>query len=113
MNVDPILDRARSLQTQMDALGVVSPGLLGPTARGRQREDSHVDVLVAFEGLATFDRSVSRELLLENALATRGGGGIPGLGRVIGEAPWTCRGSLTDGDGFETLRGVRPDEVNR
>jgi hypothetical protein len=71
MNADQIIARIRGLRTQLDALGVASLGLFGSVARGEERDDSDVDVLVAFNGPATFDQYMDLKLLLEDALGRR------------------------------------------
>lgn len=71
MNVDQIIERIRDLQAQLDALGVASLGLFGSVARGEEREDGDVDILVALKGPATFDQHMDLELPLEDALGRR------------------------------------------
>jgi len=71
MNADQIIARIRGLRTQLDALGVASLGLFGSVARAEERDDSDVDVLVAFNGPATFDQYMDLKLLLEDALGRR------------------------------------------
>lgn len=45
--------------------------LFGSTARGEAREDSDVDVLVEFEGPATFDGYMGLKLYLEELLGRK------------------------------------------
>lgn len=71
MNADQTIERIRSLRPQIDALGVASLGVFGSVARGEERDDSDVDILVAFNGPATFDQYMDLKLLLENALGRR------------------------------------------
>ena len=71
MNADQIIERIRGLRPQLDALGVASLGLFGSVARGEERDDSDIDILVAFDGPATFDQYMDVKLLLEDALGRR------------------------------------------
>jgi hypothetical protein len=52
-------------------LDVASLGLFGSVARGEERDDSDVDILVAFKGPATFDQYMDLKLLLEDTLGRR------------------------------------------
>ncbi len=68
MQRDEILQR---LTTQHDALRVFkvkSLAVFGSVARGEARPDSDVDVLVEFEGPATFDRYMQLKDFLEDVL---------------------------------------------
>ena len=71
MTADQIIAQIRSLQPQLDRLGVASLGLFGSVARGEQHDDSDVDILVAFTGPATFDQYMDLKLLIEDALGRR------------------------------------------
>ena len=71
MNADQTIERIRGLRTQLDVLGVASLGRFGSVARGEERDDSDVDILVAFNGPATFDQYMDLKLLLEDALGRR------------------------------------------
>ena len=71
MNAEQTIERIRGLRTQLDALDVASLGLFGSVARGEERDDSDVDILVAFKGPATFDRYMDLKLLLEDTLGRR------------------------------------------
>jgi predicted nucleotidyltransferase len=72
MDRHAVLDR---LKAQAPALrrryGVASLAVFGSMARGDEREDSDVDVLVAFEGKATFDDFMGLKLDLEDLLGRR------------------------------------------
>jgi predicted nucleotidyltransferase len=48
--------------------GVIRLALFGSTARDSSREDSDVDVLVAFDGMATSKRYFGVQFLLEDTL---------------------------------------------
>jgi predicted nucleotidyltransferase len=71
MNADQIIERIRELRPQLDALGVASLGLFGSVARGEERDDSDIDILVAYVGPATFDQYMDVKLLHEDALGRR------------------------------------------
>ena len=71
MHADETIDRIRSLRAQLDTLGVASLSLFGSVARGEERDDSDVDILVAFNGPATFDQYIDLKLLLEDVLGRR------------------------------------------
>ena len=73
MNADQIIERIGGLRPHLDALSVASLGLFGSVARGEERDGSDVDVLVAFEGPATFDQFMDVKLLLEDAPGRRVG----------------------------------------
>jgi predicted nucleotidyltransferase len=71
MSADEIIDRIRSHRAQLDAFGVRSLGLFGSVARGEERAESDIDVLVAFDGPATFDQYIDLKLFLEDLLGRR------------------------------------------
>jgi predicted nucleotidyltransferase len=71
MNADQIIERIRGLRARLDDLDVASLGLFGSVARGEERDDSDVDILVAFRSPATFDQYMEVTLLLEDALGRR------------------------------------------
>ena len=71
MNADQIIERIQGLRSQLNALSVASLGLFGSVARGEARDDSDIDILLAFEGPATFDQYMDTKLLLEDALGRR------------------------------------------
>jgi predicted nucleotidyltransferase len=72
MDRQSILDR---LRTESPALrkkyGVRSLAVFGSMARGDDREESDVDILVAFEGRATFDNFMGLKLDLEELVGRR------------------------------------------
>jgi predicted nucleotidyltransferase len=57
--------------------GVKSLAIFGSMARGDDREDSDVDILVTFEGQATFDNFMGLKLDLEDLLGRRVDLGTP------------------------------------
>ena len=71
VNADQIIEQIRRQRAQLDALGVKSLGLFGSVARGEARDDSDVDLLVAFDGPATFDRYMDLKFFLEELLGRR------------------------------------------
>ena len=79
MNRQAILER---LNAEAPGLrrkyGVKSLGVFGSMARGDDREDSDVDILVTFEGPATFDDFMGLKLDLEDLLGRRVDLGTPG-----------------------------------
>jgi len=70
MNSDEIISRLRAHEQELRAAGVVSLAVFGSAARGEQRDDSDIDVVVRLtnearrEGFAYFGRldSLSRRL---------------------------------------------------
>ena len=58
--------------------GVRSLAVFGSMARGDDREDSDVDILVTFEGAATFDNFMGLKLDLEDLLRRQVDLGTPG-----------------------------------
>lgn len=58
-------------RVQMSRLGVKSLAVFGSVARGDDRPDSDVDVLVEFGGPATFDQYMDLKFLLEDLLGRR------------------------------------------
>jgi uncharacterized protein len=64
-------DVSRRLQEHVErirALGVHRLALFGSVARGTERADSDVDLLVEFEGAPTFDRYAALATFLEDTL---------------------------------------------
>ena len=71
MSADEIIERIQSHRAQLDAFRVKSLGIFGSVVRGEERADSDVDVLVAFDGPATFDQYMDLKLFLEDLLGRR------------------------------------------
>ena len=63
-----IISRIRKHRAQLTKLGVKSVSIFGSVARGEERPDSDVDILVEFDGLATFDRYMDTKFYLEELL---------------------------------------------
>jgi len=65
----------KTLRAHRDELrqrfGVKSLAVFGSVARGEARPDSDVDILVEFEGRATFDRYMGLKFFLEDLLGRR------------------------------------------
>lgn len=69
MNRAKVLDLLARSKTILSArFGVTDIALFGSTARGSAREDSDVDVLVAFSGPATSDRYFGVQFFLEDLI---------------------------------------------
>ena len=69
-SVEPeeILQRLSAHRDQLAQLGVKSLALFGSAARGEARVDSDLDLLVEFDGPATFDRYMQLKSFLEELL---------------------------------------------
>lgn len=61
----------RAQREQLRALRVKSLAIFGSVARGEARPDSDLDVLVDFDGPATFDQYMDLKELLEQAAGCR------------------------------------------
>jgi len=71
MRREEILQLLSGHREEFRRLGVRSLALFGSVARDEAGADSDVDVLVDFEGTATFDRYVELSFLLEELLGCR------------------------------------------
>ena len=71
MERDEVIRRIRGHRTRLDELGVVSLSLFGSVARGEATSESDVDLLVSFDGPATFDQFMDLKLFLEDLLGAR------------------------------------------
>lgn len=58
-------------RARLAELGVTSLSLFGSVARGDATETSDIDLLVSFDGRATFDRFMDLKLFLEDLLGRR------------------------------------------
>ena len=68
---DEIVQRIHARHHDLRELGVASLSLFGSSTRDRLTDDSDVDVLVRFDGKATFDAFMDLKLLLEGCLGRR------------------------------------------
>ncbi len=66
-----VLETLRLNRGRLAELGVSSLFLFGSVARGEARPDSDVDLLVDFDGPATFDRYMQLKFFLEDLLQRR------------------------------------------
>ena len=72
MKRDEILKTLRVHKDELrQRFGVKSLAVFGSVARGEARPDSDVDILVEFEGRATFDRYMGLKFFLEDLLGRR------------------------------------------
>jgi len=68
MTRETVISTIRKGRAELTRLGVRSLSLFGSVARGEERPDSDVDILVEFEGRATFDRFMDTKFYLEEIL---------------------------------------------
>lgn len=68
---DDIVERIRAQHARIAGMGVMSLALFGSVARGEAGATSDVDLLVAFDGPATFDGYMDLKLFLEDLLGRR------------------------------------------
>jgi predicted nucleotidyltransferase len=66
-----VITRIRKHRDHLTTLGVKSLSLFGSVARGEERPDSDVDILVEFKGRATFDRYMDTKFYLEELLGCK------------------------------------------
>jgi predicted nucleotidyltransferase len=66
-----VISRIRKHRPRLTQLGVKSLALFGSVARGEAKPESDVDILVEFEGRATFDRFMDTKYYLEEVLGCR------------------------------------------
>jgi len=72
LSSDVILRKIRENMDVIRGFGVRRIGLFGSYARGEQRPDSDVDILVEFEdGMKTFDNYMGLKIFLEDLLGCR------------------------------------------
>lgn len=72
MTLDAVAAAVRPLAPRLRSeLGVAALYVFGSVARGDARSDSDIDVLVEFDGPATFARFMDLKALLEDTLHTR------------------------------------------
>jgi predicted nucleotidyltransferase len=63
-----VITRIRKHRAQLEKLGVKSLSLFGSVAREEETKNSDVDILVEFNGRATFDRYMDTKFYLEDLL---------------------------------------------
>ena len=68
MRRDHVLRILAAHKDQLRAMGVKSLALFGSVVRDEAQPDSDVDVLVEFEGAATFDRYMGLRFFLQDLL---------------------------------------------
>jgi len=68
MTRETVISTIRKGRAELTRLGVRSLSLFGSVARGEERPDSDVDILVEFEGRTTFDRFMDTKFYLEEIL---------------------------------------------
>jgi len=71
MTAEEIRNRIAACSADISALGVRRLSLFGSVVRGEADEDSDVDVLVEFDGKATFDGYMDLKFLLEDLLGRK------------------------------------------
>ncbi len=71
MRRDEALALLRAHSAEIAAFGIASLALFGSVARGEAGPESDLDLLVEFEGTATFDRYMGLKLYLEDLLGSR------------------------------------------
>jgi predicted nucleotidyltransferase len=68
---EEVIRRIQARRARLAQFGVASLSLFGSVARGDATADSDVDLLVRFDGPATFDRFMELKLFLEDLLEVR------------------------------------------
>jgi predicted nucleotidyltransferase len=68
---EQVVDTLARQRAEIRRFGVTSLRLFGSTARGTPTEESDIDLLVTFEGRATFDAYMGLKLLLEDLLGRK------------------------------------------
>jgi len=66
-----VISRIRKHRAQLTKLGVKSVAIFGSVARGEDQPGSDVDILVEFNGRATFDRYMDTKFYLEELLGCK------------------------------------------
>jgi predicted nucleotidyltransferase len=66
-----VISRIRKHRAELTRLGVKSLSFFGSVARGEDRPGSDVDILVEFNGRATFDRYMDTKFYLEELLGRK------------------------------------------
>jgi len=68
MERDEVLQRLQASRGKLTAFNVKTLAVFGSVARGQERPDSDIDLLVEFEGPARFDQYMNLKLFLEELL---------------------------------------------
>lgn len=68
---EDVLDVLREHRSELEAFGIESLSIFGSVARDEAEPDSDLDLLVEFEGSATFDRYMGLKLVLEDLVGRR------------------------------------------
>lgn len=68
---EQVVDTLSRHRTAIRRFGVASLHLFGSTTRGTPTDESDVDLLVTFQGRATFDAYMGLKLLLEDLLGRK------------------------------------------
>ena len=71
MDRDEVIDRLRSTEGDLRRLGVRTLRLFGSVARDEATPESDVDLLVQFEGPATFSGFMALRIFIEDLLGAR------------------------------------------
>jgi len=71
MTFEYVTAKMNENKAKLKKLGVSSLAVFGSVSRGEAQADSDVDLLVEFEGSATFDRYMDLKFLLEDLLCCR------------------------------------------
>jgi predicted nucleotidyltransferase len=71
VNRDEALARLQAHNTEIKRFGVRSLDLFGSVARNEAGPESDLDLIVEFEGSATYDRYIGLKMLLEDLLGCR------------------------------------------
>ncbi len=71
MNREEALNRLRRRKTDIKRFGLKSLALFGSVARNEAGPDSDLDLIVDFDGTATYDRYIGLKMFLEDLLGCR------------------------------------------
>lgn len=71
MTRETVISHIRKHRAQLTKLGVKSLSIFGSMARGEEHPNSDVDILVEFEGPATFDGFMDTKFYLEELLGCK------------------------------------------
>jgi len=71
VNREEALNRLRRRKTDIKRFGLKSLALFGSVARNEAGPDSDLDLIVDFDGTATYDRYIGLKMFLEDLLGCR------------------------------------------